>query len=67
LLHEALVALSDEEAALRVALMATVLVSDEAQRGREELGLHEGCHVGVVEVAPWAPESPGGRVVRARG
>jgi hypothetical protein len=49
-----------------VALMATVLVGDEAQRGREELGLREGCHVGIVEVAPWASESPGGRVVCAR-
>jgi hypothetical protein len=44
----------------------TVLVGDEARRGHEELCLHEGRHVGEVEVASRAPKSPGGRVIRAR-
>jgi hypothetical protein len=50
-----------------VAVMAAVLIGDEARSGREELGLCEGLHVGVVQVAPRAPESPGGRVLRVRG
>jgi hypothetical protein len=49
---------------MRVAVMAAVLVGDEAWSGREELGLPEGLHVGVVQVAL---ELPGGRVIRTRG
>jgi hypothetical protein len=67
LLHKAPIALGDDEAALRVVVMAVVLISDEARSGREELGLHEGLDVGEVHVAPWAPESPGGRIIRAHG
>jgi hypothetical protein len=46
---------------------STVLVSDEARRGCEELRLREGRHVGEVEVTPRVSESPGGRIVRACG
>jgi hypothetical protein len=52
LLHEALVALGDEETALRVEVTTAVLVGDEAQSGCEELGLREGLNIGVVQVAP---------------
>jgi hypothetical protein len=60
LLHHALVALGDGEPALRLAVAVTVLVVDEARRGREELYLREGLHFREVEVAPRAPESPPG-------
>jgi hypothetical protein len=64
LLHEALVALGDEEAALHVTVMAAVLVGDESRSGREELDIREGLDIGEVQLALWAPESPGGRVLR---
>jgi hypothetical protein len=58
--------LGDAEVALCVAMTTTVLVGDKAQRWREELCLHEGRHFRKVEVASRAPESPGGRIIRAR-
>jgi hypothetical protein len=50
-----------------MAVMAAVLIGDEAQSGRQELGLREGLDIGAVQIRPWVPESPGGRVIRARG
>jgi hypothetical protein len=44
-------------------VMAEVLVGDEAQSGREKLGLREGLDVGKVQVTSWVPESPGGPVI----
>jgi hypothetical protein len=67
MLHEALVTLGDEEAMLRVAVTAEVLISDEAWSVCEKLGLHEGLDIGEVQVAPWAPKSLGGHVIHTWG
>jgi hypothetical protein len=50
-----------------MAVTTAVLIGGEAQSGREELGLHEGLDVEEVQVALWAPESPGGRIIRVCG
>jgi hypothetical protein len=46
-------------------VVATILIGDEVQRGREELRLLEGLHVWEVEVTAQTSKALRRRVVRA--